>query len=48
MDCEMVPLELRYRSIALVNKHWTAEADGCEDYARHYPIVVVDKAPRAS
>ncbi len=31
MDCAKVPTDLRYRS--LVNKHWTAESDGCCDFA---------------
>ena len=34
MDCSVVPEETRYRSLQVVNKHWTAESEGCSDYER--------------
>lgn len=37
MDCDVVPRDLRYRSIVLVNKHWTAEDTGCSDFKRSRP-----------
>jgi len=33
LDCAMVPRDIRYRSIVLVDKYWTAENSGCDDFA---------------
>ena len=43
MDCAKVPTDLRYRSIALVNKHWTAESEGCEDFAPASKASILDR-----